>query len=143
MRFLTVEEVLYIHFQVIDRFGGLHGVRDTGGLKSAVARPHTTVFGNDAYPTVIDKAASMLHSLVLNHPFQDGNKRTAFAAMGLFLQLNGISMTGDHREIEDFVVGIAGERLSLETIIKWLVSHTNDRYVKEEMRNVTESNPTS
>ncbi|KPV42545.1 type II toxin-antitoxin system death-on-curing family toxin [Alicyclobacillus ferrooxydans] len=131
MRFLTVEEVLYIHFQVIDRFGGLHGVRDNGGLESAVARPQATVFGNDAYPTVIEKASSMLHSLILNHPFQDGNKRTAFAAMGLFLQLNGISITGVHREIEDFVVRIAEEHLSLETIADWLLSHTNDSYFKE------------
>ncbi|WDL99744.1 type II toxin-antitoxin system death-on-curing family toxin [Alicyclobacillus sp. ALC3] len=126
MRFLTVEEVLYIHFQVIDRFGGLHGVRDSGGLESAVARPQTTVFGSDAYPTVIEKASSMLHSLILNHPFQDGNKRTAFAAVGLFLQLNGISITGVHREIEDFVVRVAEEHLSVVTIADWLLSHTKD-----------------
>lgn len=87
MRFLTVEEVLYLHFQVIDRFGGLHGVRDIAGLQSAVARPQTTVFGNDAYPTLIDKASAMLHSLILNHPFHDGNIRTAFAAVGFFLHL--------------------------------------------------------
>lgn len=130
MRFLTVEEVLYIHFQVIDRFGGLHGVRDSGGLESAVARPQTTVFGSDAYPTVIGKASSMLHSLILNHPFQDGNKRTAFAVVGLFLQLNGFSITGPHREIEDFVVRVAEEHLSVETIVDWFLSHTNDSNFK-------------
>lgn len=127
MRFLTVEEVLYIHFQVIDRFGGLNGVRDIGGLQSAVARPQTTVFGNDAYPTLIDKASSMLHSLILNHPFHDGNKRTAFAAAGLFLHLNGLSITGAHREIEDFVVRVAEKRLSVETIAEWLSNHTKNR----------------
>ncbi|WDL99211.1 type II toxin-antitoxin system death-on-curing family toxin [Alicyclobacillus sp. ALC3] len=126
MRFLTVEEVLYIHFQMIDRFGGLHGVRDSGELESAVARPQTTVFGSDAYPTVIEKASSMFHSLILNHPFQDENKRTAFAAVGLFLQLNWISITGVHREIEDFVVRVGEEHLSVDDIVDWLLSHTND-----------------
>ena len=131
MRFLTVEEVLYIHFQVIDRFGGLHGVRDIGGLESAVARPRTTVFGNDAYPTLIEKASAMLHSLILNHPFFDGNKRTAFASVGLFLHLNGISVTGAHQEIEDFVVRAADRHLSVETIADWFSNHTKNRYPNE------------
>ncbi len=131
MRFLTVEEVLYIHFQVIDRFGGLHGVRDIGGLESAVARPRTTVFGNDAYPTLIEKASAMLHSLILNHPFFDGNKRTAFASVGLFLHLNGISITGAHQEIGDFVVRAADRHLSVETIADWFSNHTKNRYPNE------------
>jgi death-on-curing protein len=131
MRFLTVEEVLYIHFQMIERFGGLHGVRDIGGLESAVARPQTTVFGNDAYPDLIEKASAMFHSLILNHPFHDGNKRTAFAAVSLFLQLNGISITGKHREIEDFVVGAAEKRLSLETIVDWLSNHSKTLHSNE------------
>jgi len=131
MRFLTIEEVLYIHFQVIDGFGGLHGVRDIGGLESAVARPQTTVFGNDAYPTLIEKASAMLHSLILNHPFYDGNKRTAFAAVGLFLHLNGISITGAHQGIEDFVVCAAERHLSVETIADWLSNHTKSRYSNE------------
>lgn len=132
MRFLSVEEVLYIHFQVIDRFGGLHGVRDSGGLESAVARPQTTVLGSDAYPTVIEKASSLLHSLIFNHPFYDGNKRTALAAVGVFLQLNGISMTGTHREIEDAVVRVAEEHWSVETIADWFLSHTNDRNLRNQ-----------
>ena len=127
MRFLTVGEVLYIHFQAIDHFGGLHGVRDIGGLESAVARPQSSVFGNDAYPTLIEKASAMLHSLILNHPFYDGNKRTAFAAVGLFLHLNGISITGEHREIEDFVVCTAERHLSVETIADWFSNHTKSR----------------
>lgn len=131
MRFLTVEEVLYIHFQMIERFGGLHGVSDIGGLESAVARPQTTVFGDDAYPDLIEKASAMFHSLILNHPFHDGNKRTAFAAVGLFLQLNGISIIGAHREIEDFVVRTAEKRLSLETIVDWLSKHSKALHSNE------------
>ncbi len=131
MRFLTVEEVLYIHFQMIERFGGLHGVRDIGGLESAVARPHTTVFGRDAYPDLIEKASAMFHSLILNHPFQDGNKRTAFATVGLLVQLNGISIIAAHGEIEDFVVRVAEKRLSLETIADWLSNHTKTLHSNE------------
>jgi len=131
MRFLTVEEVLYIHFQAIDRFGGLHGVRDIGGLESAVARPRSSVFGNDAYPTLIEKASAMLHSLILNHPFYDGNKRTAFAAVSLFLHFNGIYITGEHREIEDFVVWAAERHLAVEAIADWLAKHTKSRNSNE------------
>lgn len=127
MRFLTTEEVLYIHYQVIDRFGGLHGVRDIGGLESAVARPQSSVFGQDAYPTLIEKAAAMLHSLILNHPFYDGNKRTAFAAVGLFLNFNGISITGEHREVEDFIVCTTQRHFSVQTIADWLSNHTKTR----------------
>lgn len=127
MKFLTVKEVLYVHYQVIHRFGGLHGVRDLGGLESAVARPQSSVFGNDAYPTLMEKASAMLHSLILNHPFFDGNKRTAFTAAGLFLQLNGIFISGEPREIEDFVVCAAERHLSVETIADWLSNHTKSR----------------
>ncbi len=127
MRFLTVEEVLYIHYQAINRFGGLHGVRDVGGLESAVARPQSSALGNDAYPTLIDKASAMLQSLILNHPFYDGNKRTAFIAAGLFLHLNGISITGEHLEIEDFVVCAAERHLSVETIADWFSNYTKNR----------------
>lgn len=124
MKYLTVEEVLYIHFHAIDRFGGRHGVRDIGVLESAVLRCQTTIFGPDAYPTLLEQAAAMLHSSVLNHPFHDGNKRTAFAAMGLFLHLNGFTLTGVHQEIENFVVRIVEEHLSVESIADWLTDHT-------------------
>lgn len=124
MMYLTVEEVLYIHFRAIDRFGGLHGLRDIGGLESAVLRPQTTVFGQDAYPALHEKVAAMVHSLALNHPFYDGNKRTAFVAMGLFLRLNGFILIGTHQEIENFTVRVAEEHLSVESIAHWLTKHT-------------------
>ena len=126
MRLLTVEEVLYIHFQVIDRFGGLHGVRDVGGLQSALARPQTTVFGNDAYPSLLLKVSAMLHSLILNHPFPDGNKRTAFATVGLFLHFNGVFFAASHKEMEDFVVSVAEKHLSVESIADWLSDHVTN-----------------
>lgn len=124
MRYLTIPEVLFIHFQVIERFGGRHGVLNLGGLESAVARPQATIEGDDLYPSVLEKAAVLLHSLVLNHPFQDGNKRTAFTALGLILHYNGMVLEGSRTDAENFVVNVADTHVDVETIVDWLQSHT-------------------
>lgn len=123
MRYLTIPEVLFIHFQVIERFGGRHGVLNLGGLESAVARPQATIEGDDLYPSVLEKAAVLLHSLVLNHPFQDGNKRTAFTALGLILHYNGMVLEGSRTDAENFVVNVADTHVDVETIVDWLQSH--------------------
>ncbi len=125
MRYLTVQEVLFIHFLVIERFGGTHGVLNLTGLESAVARPEATIEGADLYTSVLEKAAVLLHSLVLNHPFQDGNKRTAFTAAGLFLRFNDMELEGSRTDAENLVVDIAAKHLSVETIVDWLVSDTS------------------
>ncbi|WP_053960087.1 type II toxin-antitoxin system death-on-curing family toxin [Sulfobacillus thermosulfidooxidans] len=124
MRYLTIQEVLFIHFQVIDRFGGMHGVLNLGGLESAVARPLATMGGDDLYASMLEKAAVLLHSLVLNHPFQDGNKRTAFTALGLFLHYNGMALDVSSTDAENFVVNVADKHVDVETIVEWLQSHT-------------------
>ena len=124
MRYLTIPEVLFIHVQVIERFGGRHGVLSLTGLESAVARPEATIEGGDLYASVLEKAAVLLHSLVLNHPFQDGNKRTAFTAAGLFLRFNDMELEGSRTDAENLVVDIAAKHLSVETIVDWLVSDT-------------------
>lgn len=124
MRYLTVQEVLFIHFQVIARFGGRHGVLNLAGLESAVARPQATAEGNDLYAGVLEKAAVLLHSLVLNHPFQDGNKRTAFTALGLFLHFHRMTLVGPRADVENFVVSIADTHVAVEAIVDWLQSHT-------------------
>lgn len=87
--------MVYVHDELIHKFWpeagqvGTKGVRDRGLLESALARPFQTVFGEDAYPTVIDKAVALFHSLVSNHPFHDGNKRTAVTSLHHFLLANG------------------------------------------------------
>jgi death-on-curing protein len=86
MIYLTLEELTQLADAVVD---GEVKVRDPGLLGAAVARPQTTVFGEDAYPTLSDKAAALLHSIVRNHALVDGNKRLAFAAVVLFCALNG------------------------------------------------------
>ena len=124
MRYLSVEEVLFIHFQVVERFGGSHGVLNTGGLESAVARPQATMGGQELYGSSLHKAAALAQSLVMNHPFSDGNKRTAFTALGVFLSLNGLSLVSSPSEAEAFVLRIAEHSLGLESIVDWLGSHT-------------------
>ncbi|MCP9468975.1 MAG: type II toxin-antitoxin system death-on-curing family toxin [Nitrospira sp.] len=89
MRHLTLREILEIYQHVMQQSGGLVGIRDLGALESAVAQPRMTFDGAELYPTVVEKAASLGFSLIQNHPFVDGNKRTAHAAMETFLVLNG------------------------------------------------------
>lgn len=85
-RYLTPQQVLFIHARLIATTGGEHGVRDVGLLASAVARPQATFDGADLYPDLSEKAAALMDSLTRNHPFVDGNKRTAIAAAALFLR---------------------------------------------------------
>ena len=117
MRYLTVAEVLEINAQVM---GGKHVLRDRGLLESAVARPQASAFGADAYPDLAAKAAALLHSLVLNHPFIDGNKRTAVLATLVFLDLNGYVVRWDQREALDFMLRLAQHQVGLDDVIAFL-----------------------
>lgn len=117
MRYLSVEEVIEINAQVM---GGKHVLRDRGLLESAVARPQASAFGADAYPDLPAKAAALLHSLVLNHPFIDGNKRTAVLATLVFLDLNGYVVRWDQREALDFMLRLAQHQVELDAVIAFL-----------------------
>jgi death-on-curing protein len=87
--------------------GGSVLVRDRGLLASALARPQTTVFGEDAYPGLLDKAAALLHSLAGNHALVDGNKRLAWLATYTFLRLNGIDLTADDAQVIELALAVA------------------------------------
>jgi death on curing protein len=117
MRYLTVEEVLQINAQLM---GGRHVLRDRGLLESAVARPQASALEVDAYPDLVTKAAALLHSLVLNHPFVDGNKRTAVLATLVFLDLNGYLIQWDQDEALDFVLRLAQHQVELEDVTLFL-----------------------
>ena len=117
MRYLTVEEVLEINAEVM---GGQHALRDRGLLESAVARPQTSAFGVDAYPDLASKAAALLHSLVLNHAFVDGNKRTAVLSTLVFLDLNGYLVRWDQQEALEFVLQLAVHQIELEDAVTFL-----------------------
>lgn len=99
--YLNVADVLAMHHELIERFGGSHGVRDMGALESAVFRPQTGY-----YDDTIAEAAALLESLAINHPFIDGNKRIAVAAADVFLRMNGFQITAGPNAAYDFLIGL-------------------------------------
>jgi len=124
VKYLTAEQALFIHSRIIDETGGAHGVRDVGLLQSAVSRPQATFGGNDLYPDVISKAAALMESLARNHPFLDGNKRTAIAATGIFLARNGLRFEATQKELVQFALDMAVKNISNEEAAAWLKKHT-------------------
>lgn len=122
--YLSPAQILAIHSLMIKRFGGSEGVRDLGLLESAAGRPAASFDGQDLYPTIFDKAAALLQSLLKNHPFIDGNKRTALASSAIFLQFNGWRLTNSHQEEIDFALAVDNGRLEVREISTWLKKHS-------------------
>jgi death on curing protein len=120
MRYLVVEEVLKLHRRVIEQTGGSLGVRDEGALASAVAQPQMTFGGDDLYPTMVEKVSALGFSLAMNHPFLDGNKRTAHAAMEVFLVLNGFEIQAPTDDQEEVMLSLAQGNLKREGLTRWL-----------------------
>jgi death-on-curing protein len=127
MRYLTLGEVVALHRAVIDSSGGATGLRDLAALESAIAQPRATFDGIDLHTTVTGKAAALAYSLALNHPFIDGNKRVAHAAMEVFLVLNGLDLHADIDEQETVFVELAAGRSSRQELEVWLERHTTRR----------------
>ena len=122
--YLTVYQVLFIHARLIDMTGGEHGLRDLGLLESAVARPQAIFDGKDLYPDLFLKAAALMESLARNHPFVDGNKRTAITAAALFLQQNGRHLRTTNEILEQFTLQVVNERPPLDEIAVWFQNYT-------------------
>ena len=120
MRYLTLAEVLTLHRMLIERTGGSGGVRDIGALESAVAQPQMAFANADLYPSLTEKAAALCYSVVKNHPFVDGNKRVAHAAMETFLMLNGCELTASIDEQEQLMLSLAAGGTSREELVQWL-----------------------
>lgn len=127
MHYLTIEEILRLHFQVIEDFGGSHGVRDENRLKSVVEAPKQEVFGVEQYPSVYEKAAVYLRNIIGDHPFTDGNKRTAVTVCGIFLIRNNMKLAAKPKELEDFAVKIATNHLDVPEIASWLENHCKQK----------------
>jgi len=118
--YLTVVEVLAMHVDQIERYGGSHGVRDAGLLEAAIFRPQTGY-----YSDLIEEAAALWESLAQNHPFLDGNKRTAFAAAYTFLAINGIRLTVDPKQAYSFIAGLyKRNQFRFDELVPWLRDHT-------------------
>ena len=126
-KFVPLEDVLIIHEMVIESAGGKQGVRDFLLFHSAIYRPQASFGGQDLYIDLFDKAAALTHSLLLNHPFLDGNKRTALAVCERFLYINGYDVFATQRGKVDFTMDIESKKLDLEHIASWLKVHCKKR----------------
>ena len=124
IKYLSEAEVVAINEEMISKYGGLHGVRDLGLLSGALGRMQTSVFLKDAYKTIFDKAAALFHSIIKNHPFLDGNKRTSLFSAVLFLELNGWVVKFNRKEAVQFTLKAHNEDYSVEQISKWLKEHS-------------------
>ena len=120
MRYLSLAEVLDLHRLVIAQAGGAEPVLDLRGIESAVAQPRATFEGRDLYPSLAEKAAALCHSLILNHPFLDGNKRVGHAAMETFLMLNGHEIRASVEESERLFLELASGHVTREQLAQWV-----------------------
>lgn len=122
MRYLSLQDILQLHFFAIEEYGGSHGVRSEQRLQSVVDAPRQEIFGAGQYMTAYEKAAVYIRNIIGDHPFADSNKRTGVMVGVVFLTRNGHSMTATPKELEDFAVQIAVECLNVEAIAMWLES---------------------
>jgi death on curing protein len=121
---ITLKTANDIHDILIDKFGGSKGIRDQGGLEAALNRPYATFDNVDLYPTSIDKAAALFESLIINHPFVDGNKRIAYVLMKFLLFENGIVLKATMNEKYQMVIDASMGKIRFDEIKLWLQSRT-------------------
>ncbi|MEQ6118039.1 Fic family protein [Reichenbachiella sp. MALMAid0571] len=121
---ISEKEALEIHAILIERFGGSGGIRDKELLDSALHRPYQTFDGQELYPTPIDKAAAILESIVKNHPFSDGNKRTGYVLARLLLMNQQIDIHADKEQKYQFVISISTGKLNFNQIKEWLAKNS-------------------
>lgn len=121
MRYLSAEELLIVHQALIERFGGMPGVTEAGfaRLEAAAATPRQSAFGADLYEDLPAKAGALAHAIVRGHPFSDGNKRVAVAALDLMATLNGATLTADNDAVYAITIA-AAESMSRTTLIDWV-----------------------
>jgi death-on-curing protein len=125
MKYVSVEDAVFIHDYILDQSGGLKGIRDTGLLESCVRKPQTHLFGINRYKNAYSKAAALLESIALYHPFNDGNKRSAMAIAGFFLFINGLQVTFTNNEYDEFMIFVVQNKPDINTIESWLKEHTS------------------
>lgn len=122
--YLTPEQVLFLHSRLISETGGSHGVRDLGMLLSALGRPQASFDGKDLYPDIFSKSAALMDSLVRNHPFIDGNKRTAITSTAIFLRINGYQLIVENDEMVRFTLVCAQSQLSFSDLVTWIKQYS-------------------
>lgn len=126
-KFIADFQVLAIHLDQVESFGGTPGVRDEGLLDSALAQPQATFGGELLHPTIHEQAAAYLYHLAMNHPFVDGNKRTAFAVMIAFVELNGYRLNLSQEEAYSLVMQVVQRKMAKEDLSAFLQEHLQPR----------------
>ncbi|MBQ7613250.1 MAG: type II toxin-antitoxin system death-on-curing family toxin [Spirochaetaceae bacterium] len=123
MIFFEHEQVIKIHSILISKTGGMDGVRDENLLDSALKTPFQTFEGKDLYPAILDKVSQLCYSLIKNHPFADGNKRIGVHLTLLFLMINNIELTYTQKDLIEFGLSVASEKMTKDDIKQWLIHH--------------------
>jgi death-on-curing protein len=120
IKYITLEQILELHDTLIFRYGGLSGIRDINLLHSALEAPKASLFGNDMYPTIEEKAAAYLYHIVKNHAFNDANKRTGYSLFLIFLEMNEFNLSVSQKEIELLVLDVAAGIKNKEDITSFI-----------------------
>lgn len=120
---ISLEHTEIIHNILIDKFGGSKGIRDIGLLKSALGRAYVTFDGNELYPSPVEKAAAIFESIIINHPFIDGNKRTAYTLMRLILLEGELDIAAKQEDKYYFVIAASKGEFRFEQIKNWIQSN--------------------
>lgn len=123
MKVLSREQLLLLHSQLINRYGGTHGIRDEGLLDSALSATFQGFGDYEFYPTVTDKAVRLGYGLVVNHPFHDGNKRIGALAMLTMLDLNNIQLNATNQELEQIILDVAAGAIDYNAFHAWVLAH--------------------
>ena len=120
----TIQDIYELHKQLENAFILSSGVRDENLLASAVNTPFQTFMGNDLYPSLYDKAAQLCYGIANNHPFTDGNKRTALHSMYVYLIINGFDITATQQDVENMIIDIAAGNMTNTELVQWLQKNT-------------------
>ena len=120
---ISKEQILKMHYALIEETGGSHGVRDEGLLDSAIAAPYAAFGGEEFFPSVEEKAARLAIGLVTNHPMLDGNKRLGAHTMIILLLLNGVILQYSQDELSDLFLSAASGECDYEMLLKWINNH--------------------
>ena len=123
---LTVQDIYELHRELEDAFVLSSGVRDENLLASAVNTPFQTFMGNDLYPSIYDKAAQLCYGIANNHPFTDGNKRTALHSMYVYLIINGFDITASQQDVENLIINVAAGNITNTELAYWLKVNTKE-----------------
>lgn len=127
MIWLSKDDIIFLHDELVRNYGGSLGIRDEGMLESALATPMQTFDNVDLYPSPLQKAARLGYGLTCNHPFIDGNKRIGAHAMVIVLKLNGYKLKAENKELSDVILGIAAGNLGYSDLENWIIEHITDK----------------